>query len=415
MTPQSPPGRAAAPREAFSSRTVFILAAIGSAVGLGNIWRFPYVAYENGGGAFLIPYLVALLSAGLPFLLMDYALGHQHRGSAPLSFARLRRGSEFLGWWQVGICFVITAAYSVAAGMWAVLWTDFFQFILAMAMALVINAKLKFSGLWLYIYAIPLGISELAAAGLPTLFMVPILDRQEARTALASPEPGTAVGDIRAAYSYLLATENAAAWAYPPNAFGAPLGGDVLAKTYSDVYPAVSQDAYGMKALFRQFSFPGGIPSHASAETSPGTGGVPGAEVLEVASVRLGDGTLFQVGRSTARRTELLRRFRRQAILLLQMRANRFADLNPPHRGLVHVARGFSRAHFLAVRETERVGPRVDIGDDETAVLIEAARQIEQVVVAAQLAHHALDAVALLDLQLGSRDRWLARRGLDAF
>ncbi len=44
-------------RGAFSSRTVFILAAIGSAVGLGNIWRFPYVAYENGGGAFLIPYL----------------------------------------------------------------------------------------------------------------------------------------------------------------------------------------------------------------------------------------------------------------------------------------------------------------------------------------------------------------------
>ena len=51
-------------RGAFSSRKVFILAAIGSAVGLGNIWRFPYVAYENGGGAFMIPYIVALLTAG---------------------------------------------------------------------------------------------------------------------------------------------------------------------------------------------------------------------------------------------------------------------------------------------------------------------------------------------------------------
>ncbi|WP_121254692.1 sodium-dependent transporter [Nocardioides ferulae] len=99
-------------RGAFSSRRVFILAAIGSAVGLGNIWRFPYVAYENGGGAFIVPYLVALLCAGMPFLLLDYAMGHKHRGSAPLSFARQARGSEPLGWWQVGICFMIAIYYA---------------------------------------------------------------------------------------------------------------------------------------------------------------------------------------------------------------------------------------------------------------------------------------------------------------
>jgi NSS family neurotransmitter:Na+ symporter len=113
-----------AKRGAFSSRKVFILAAIGSAVGLGNIWRFPYVAYENGGGAFLIPYLVALLTAGLPFLLMDYGLGHRFRGSAPLSFARLRRGTEFLGWWQVAICFLI-AIYYAAVIAWALRYTFF--------------------------------------------------------------------------------------------------------------------------------------------------------------------------------------------------------------------------------------------------------------------------------------------------
>lgn len=55
-------------REGFSSRRVFIFAAIGSAVGLGNIWRFPYIAFDNGGGAFMIPYIVALLTAGLTFL-----------------------------------------------------------------------------------------------------------------------------------------------------------------------------------------------------------------------------------------------------------------------------------------------------------------------------------------------------------
>jgi neurotransmitter:Na+ symporter, NSS family len=111
-------------RGAFSSRRVFILAAIGSAVGLGNIWRFPYVAYENGGGAFVLPYLVALLTTGIPFLLLDYAIGHRHRGSAPLSFARLRRRTEGLGWWQVGICFAI-AVYYAAVIAWAVRYTVF--------------------------------------------------------------------------------------------------------------------------------------------------------------------------------------------------------------------------------------------------------------------------------------------------
>ncbi len=111
-------------RGLFSSRRVFILAAIGSAVGLGNIWRFPYVAYENGGGAFILPYLVALLTAGIPFLLMDYALGHRYRGSAPLSFARMLRRAEGIGWWQVGICFMI-AVYYAAVVAWALRYTFF--------------------------------------------------------------------------------------------------------------------------------------------------------------------------------------------------------------------------------------------------------------------------------------------------
>ncbi len=118
------PGDAEQSRGAFSSRRVFILAAIGSAVGLGNIWRFPYVAYENGGGAFILPYLVALATAGLPFLLLDYGLGHRYRGSAPLSFARADRRGEALGWWQVAICFVI-AVYYAAVIAWAARYTLF--------------------------------------------------------------------------------------------------------------------------------------------------------------------------------------------------------------------------------------------------------------------------------------------------
>ena len=55
-------------RTVWGSKLGFILAAVGSAVGLGNIWRFSYVAYQNGGGAFLVPYFLALLTAGIPLM-----------------------------------------------------------------------------------------------------------------------------------------------------------------------------------------------------------------------------------------------------------------------------------------------------------------------------------------------------------
>ena len=97
------PAKTPAKREGFSSRRVFLFAAIGSAVGLGNIWRFPAVAYKNGGGAFMIPYIVALLTAGLTFLFFDYAIGHRGRASSPLAFRRLNRKTEFIGWWHMGI------------------------------------------------------------------------------------------------------------------------------------------------------------------------------------------------------------------------------------------------------------------------------------------------------------------------
>lgn len=111
-------------REVFNSRNYFILAAIGSAVGLGNIWRFPYVAFSEGGGAFMVPYLVALLSAGIPLLFFDYAIGHRYRGSAPLAMRRLGGWTEVLGWWQVMVCFVI-AIYYAAIVAWAAMYTWF--------------------------------------------------------------------------------------------------------------------------------------------------------------------------------------------------------------------------------------------------------------------------------------------------
>ncbi|SHI80263.1 neurotransmitter:Na+ symporter, NSS family [Tessaracoccus bendigoensis DSM 12906] len=120
----SAPAKSAKP-EVFSSRNFFIVSAIGSAVGLGNIWRFPYVAYTNGGGAFLIPYLIALLSAGIPLLFFDYAVGHRYRGSAPLALRRLGgKATEAIGWWQVLVAFVI-AIYYAAIVAWAAMYMFF--------------------------------------------------------------------------------------------------------------------------------------------------------------------------------------------------------------------------------------------------------------------------------------------------
>ncbi|MEX4281244.1 sodium-dependent transporter [Haemophilus influenzae] len=111
-------------RETFSGRRAFILAAIGSAVGLGNIWRFPYTTYENGGGAFIIPYLIALLTAGIPLLFLDYAIGHRHRGGAPLSYRRVSPHFEVFGWWQMMVNVIIGLYYAVVLG-WAASYTYF--------------------------------------------------------------------------------------------------------------------------------------------------------------------------------------------------------------------------------------------------------------------------------------------------
>jgi len=111
-------------RPQWGTRAGFIMAAVGSAVGLGNIWRFPAVAYENGGGAFFLPYLFAILTAGIPLLVLEFTLGHKYRGSSPLTFARLNKKYEWLGWWQVAISFVISTYYAVIIA-WAMSFAYF--------------------------------------------------------------------------------------------------------------------------------------------------------------------------------------------------------------------------------------------------------------------------------------------------
>ncbi|MGB0632528.1 MAG: sodium-dependent transporter [Alphaproteobacteria bacterium] len=108
------------PREQWASNTGFILATIGSAVGIGNIWRFSYVAGENGGGAFLIIYLICVLIVGVPIVISEMAMGRRGGGDAIAAFSGNGRTPRWAhaGWVSVVGCFLILGFYSVIAG-WA--------------------------------------------------------------------------------------------------------------------------------------------------------------------------------------------------------------------------------------------------------------------------------------------------------
>ena len=88
-------------REQWNTKAGFIIAAIGSAVGLGNLWRFPYIAASNGGGAFVFPYLFAIITAGIPILILEYTMGKTYQSGAPGIFAKINKKFEWLGWLQI--------------------------------------------------------------------------------------------------------------------------------------------------------------------------------------------------------------------------------------------------------------------------------------------------------------------------
>ncbi len=85
-------------REHWGSRLGFVLASIASAIGLGNIWRFNYLAYKWGGGTFILVYLFALFTAALPILVLEYGIGHKFRRVPPLAFRKINSSFEVVGW-----------------------------------------------------------------------------------------------------------------------------------------------------------------------------------------------------------------------------------------------------------------------------------------------------------------------------
>ena len=106
-------------REHWSSRFGFLMAAIGSAIGLGVLWKFPYTVGENGGGLFLLSYFACLILIGLPLLIAELILGRQTQRAAVGAFEALdkkKSGWKLVGWFGVLASFLIMSFYSVISG-----------------------------------------------------------------------------------------------------------------------------------------------------------------------------------------------------------------------------------------------------------------------------------------------------------
>ena len=116
-------------RESFKSRLGFLLVSAGCAIGIGNVWRFPYVVGQNGGGLFVLLYLIFLIAMGLPVLPMELAVGRASRKSAVQGYQALEKpGSKWHihGWFAIAGCYMLMMYYTTVSG-WMV--TYFYKFI----------------------------------------------------------------------------------------------------------------------------------------------------------------------------------------------------------------------------------------------------------------------------------------------
>lgn len=108
-------------RQRWAGPVTFVLAAIGSAIGLGNFWRFPYLCYKHGGGLFFVPYLLCLFLLGLPMLMLEFSLGQKFQRGDIGVFRAINARLAGIGMASVFAAFAITFYYSVIIG-WSVVY-----------------------------------------------------------------------------------------------------------------------------------------------------------------------------------------------------------------------------------------------------------------------------------------------------
>ena len=180
-----------ADREQWGSRFGFIMAAAGSAIGLGNIWRFPYLAGMNGGGAFVVIYLALVLSIGVAVMLAEMAIGRAAGLNAVGSFKKLRGGAwPLVGWMGVIAGFLSLSFYGVVAG-WTIAYMiksftpgfleaaaggkagDLFgAFVSNPTQVILYQALFMFGTIWIVYRGIGGGIEKYCKLMMPALFVI---------------------------------------------------------------------------------------------------------------------------------------------------------------------------------------------------------------------------------------------------
>ena len=108
--------------DSFGSKIGAVLVAAGSAIGLGSIWRFPYIAGENGGGAFVLLYLICVLLLGIPVMLSEFAIGTYTRKGPVKSYAQFSKWWRPLGYNSIIVSTLISGFYYIVAGWWLTLY-----------------------------------------------------------------------------------------------------------------------------------------------------------------------------------------------------------------------------------------------------------------------------------------------------
>jgi len=153
-------------KQEWNSNLAFMMAMIGSAVGLGNIWRFPNVLYSNGGGSFMIPYIVSLFLLGISFVLVEYAVGFKFKKSIARILYSIKGKLEPVAWFILLIVFLITTYYVCVVG-----W-DFIYIILSFTKAWGSNPDLYFANHVLHATDSISGITTIVPNVLISVFLI---------------------------------------------------------------------------------------------------------------------------------------------------------------------------------------------------------------------------------------------------
>ncbi len=175
--------------EHWKKRRGFILAAIGSAIGLGNVWRFSWLCYKNGGGAFLIPYFIALLVIGLPLIILEFSLGNYFSGSSPYIFKKIRGQFEIIGWFAVINVLIIGTYYAVILA-WVMDYiglsllntfvssdpSGLFTSLINTPLLVIVGLIITWATVWYTLYhGVSGGIEKACTVAIPTLWILSVI------------------------------------------------------------------------------------------------------------------------------------------------------------------------------------------------------------------------------------------------